>query len=177
MDNDIKETQEAKESIQEEEKKEKTSEEIINELKKNNKHLILLARQHKDTIHRASMRINKLERDIFIAQNQVDAIGAFLIAIVNKFGENNKIELDRDEVELIPPGTMIDDLEEKDHIILKVIDAYDVPSQMTQHPQMRQQGPVLIGPDGKPIPTQAHSSVEKKVEEIEEKKEKENANI
>lgn len=133
---------------------EMTNEEIIIDLKKKNKNMILLARQQKDTIHRASMKINKMERDLFVAQNQVDSMGGLFIAMVQKFGINNQLSLSREEVELIAPGTMIDDEETEKEIILKIIDADQIPPRMS--PQMMIMGPngpvpMIMGPDGKPI--------------------------
>lgn len=131
-----------------EEEPQKTDAEIIEELTKKNRDLILLVKRQKENLHHASMKINKMERDIFMAQNQVDSIGGMLIAIVNRYGTDGRIELLKEDVELVPPGTMIEDEETPDKLFLKVVD-------VSQQPRIiRGPGgqPMMIGPNGQPIP-------------------------
>lgn len=127
---------------------EKTDAEIIEELNKKNRELILLSKRQKENIQRASLKINKLERDIFMAQHQVDSIGGILIAVVMRYGEKNVLELLKEEVELVPPGTMIEDEETEDKLFIKVVDVSEQP-RIIRGPNGQ---PMMIGPNGQPMP-------------------------
>ncbi|HEC72382.1 MAG: hypothetical protein ACTSW7_01365 [Candidatus Thorarchaeota archaeon] len=132
------------------EQEEKTAEQIIEDLKSSNRDLILLSKKQKETIHRASMKINHLERELFVSQNQIDSIGGIMIAAIKRYGKNNQLEMTREEIELIPPGTMISDEEKEDKVYLKVVDVSKQPR------VIRGSGgvPMMMGPDGQPIPMQ-----------------------
>jgi len=137
------------EEIQAEAERPKTDEETIEELKTRNRDLILLSKKQKETIHRASMKINHLERELYMSQNQIDSMGGMFIAIIKRFGENDTLAISREEVELVPPGTMINDEQTEDMIILKALDVSKQPK------IMRGPGgvPMMMGPNG-PVPMQ-----------------------
>lgn len=97
--------------------------EMSNQLEKDIKKLQKVVAIQKQEMYQASLKINHMERQLMGAMEKVDSLAAPMIVMIKRFGENNKLVLEQEELENIMPGTVIDDTQsDEEHVRLRVIE-------------------------------------------------------
>jgi len=129
--------------------KEETAEELQAKIVK----LAAINQWQKTKLQEAALAINESERHKLVAMNKAEALGGYLIACINMHGIDSVMAFPREELEMLTPGTYLDDdVETETHVSLRVVTA-EMPSELRS-----------MADDGKHVMSKNNKSEEKEEE-------------